>query len=139
MAAIESALEALGGDERARAREIDLLAFQLAELDAAAIESDDEDERLDGEEDSLAGAVAHRDAGHTLRESLAGDGAALDAIGTALAAIAGRQPFRILEERLRAAHADLDDIAARGAGHHRADRGRSRAAGSGARSTAAPA
>ena len=33
-----SALAALGGDERARAREIDLLRFQVDELDAAAID-----------------------------------------------------------------------------------------------------
>ena len=35
---LEAQLAALGGDERARAREIDLLRFQVDELDAAAIE-----------------------------------------------------------------------------------------------------
>ena len=37
---------ALGGDERARAREIDLLRYQLAEIDDAHITGPDEDERL---------------------------------------------------------------------------------------------
>jgi DNA repair protein RecN (Recombination protein N) len=111
VAEIEAALTALGGDERARARELDLLRFQLAELDAAAIEADDEDERLDEEEDRLAGASAHRDAGARAVEALTADGAAIDAIGQAVGAVAGHQPFGALEGRLRAVAADLADVA----------------------------
>ena len=45
-ARIEAALAELGGDERARARELDLVRFQVAELDAAQLDDPDEDERL---------------------------------------------------------------------------------------------
>src|SRR5690606_20926430 len=83
---IDAELAALGGDERARAREIDLLRFQVAELDAAAIEDEDEDHRLEAEEALLADAVAHRQAGEEAVERLRGDGGAADALGEALSA-----------------------------------------------------
>src|SRR5690606_20033743 len=53
-------LERLGGDERTRAREIDLLRYQVDEIEAAAIEGPDEDERPEAEEDQLADAAAPR-------------------------------------------------------------------------------
>ncbi len=53
---------ALGGDARARAREIDLLRFQCGELDAAGLDDPDEDAQLRKLEDLLAGASAHREA-----------------------------------------------------------------------------
>ena len=43
---IDDELAALGGDERTRAREIDLLRYQLAEIEDAEITGPDEDERL---------------------------------------------------------------------------------------------
>src|SRR4051812_49032346 len=43
---IEARLGELGGDERARAREIDLLRFQVHELEQAALDDPDEDGRL---------------------------------------------------------------------------------------------
>ena len=67
---IDAALAALGGDERLRAREIDLLQFQVTELDAAAIDNPNEDTTLDSEESLLADAVAHREAGATAYEAL---------------------------------------------------------------------
>ncbi len=59
---IDAELAALGGDDRARAREIDLLRFQVDELDAAAVLDAEEDQRLDAEESMLADAAAHREA-----------------------------------------------------------------------------
>src|SRR5436190_15619511 len=59
---IDAGLAALGGDERARAREIDLLRFQVGELDAAGLDDADEDEVLAREEAILADATAHREA-----------------------------------------------------------------------------
>ena len=111
LARIERELAGLGGDERARAREIDLLRFQVAELDAAGLDDPDEDTALDAEEDALADAVAHREAGSAAVAALADDGAAVDAIGTALAAIAGRRPFAVHEERLRGLAAEVADVA----------------------------
>src|SRR6056297_2476582 len=55
---IDAASASLGGDERARAREIDLLRYQVAELDAADVVDPDEDRTLDAEESLLADAHA---------------------------------------------------------------------------------
>jgi DNA repair protein RecN (Recombination protein N) len=110
---IDASLAALGGDDRARAREIDLLRFQVDELDGAAIEDPDEDERLDAEESVLAGAAAHRDAAAAAAMSLGGDdGGARDALAAALAAVDGRAPFTEQAERLRDLLAELDDVVA---------------------------
>ena len=49
---------ALGGDARHRAREVDLLRYQIDEIDGAGIEDGDEDGRLEAEEDRLAAAAA---------------------------------------------------------------------------------
>ena len=117
LATIDSALGGLGGDERARAREIELLRFQVGELDAAGITDVDEDGALEAEEDRLADAVAHRAAGVVAHQALSGAdepdrGSASDAVATALAAIAGRTPFADMEARLRTIAAEVADVAA---------------------------
>jgi DNA repair protein RecN (Recombination protein N) len=109
---IDDRLAGLGGDERMRAREVDLLRYQVEELSAAAITGADEDERLDAEESALADAVAHEEASALAVASLSGDDGALDALGAATAALAGRAPFRAEEERLRSLTAELVDVAA---------------------------
>ena len=109
---IDAALAALGGDARARAREIDLLRFQVAELEAAAVEDEDEDARLDRLEDALAGAAAHRAAAAAALEALTGDDGAGDALAGAVAALAGRGPFEEHATRLRALAAELGEVAA---------------------------
>jgi DNA repair protein RecN (Recombination protein N) len=109
---IDAALAALGGDERARAREIDLLRFQVNELDGADLTDPDEDARLAEEEATLADAVAHRDAAAAAHDALVEEGGAADAIGTAIAAVAGRAPFADVEARLRAASAEITEAAA---------------------------
>jgi DNA repair protein RecN (Recombination protein N) len=97
VAAVEERLAGLGGDERERAREIDLLRFQVDELDAAGLRDPDEDAALD---------------------ALSADGGATDALGLAIAALDGRAPFADLDARLRALAGELADVAAelRGAG-----------------------
>ena len=109
--AAEAALADLGGDERDRAREIDLLTYQLNEIEAADIADENEDARLDGEEDLLAEAGAHREAAARVSVLLDADSAALEAVSTALAAIQNRGPFADLEERLGSVVAELSDIA----------------------------
>jgi DNA repair protein RecN (Recombination protein N) len=115
VAAIDDRLVALGGDARARAREVDLLRFQVEELVAAGLIDEDEDESLDAEEDLLAGAQAHREAAAVARDALAGgdDGGpdAGEALGAALAAVSGRSPFKDVEVRLRAVAAEVADLA----------------------------
>ncbi|MBW3669040.1 MAG: DNA repair protein RecN [Actinobacteria bacterium] len=110
--AVDAQLATLGGDERARAREIDLLRFQVEEIDAARIESPDEDDRLRVDEERLADATAHREAAQTAHAALVDDGGASDTIGAALAAVAGRPPLQELEARLRSLAAEADEAAA---------------------------
>ncbi len=108
---IDAALGALGGDGRARAREIDLLRFQVDELDAAGLAGPDEDDALAATESLLADAVAHREAAGTATAALTDEGGATDGARAALAALTGRAPFRALEQRLRDLVAELDDVA----------------------------
>jgi DNA repair protein RecN (Recombination protein N) len=107
---IEAELAALGGAARERAREIDLLRFQIDELAAAALGDVDEAARLQEAEDVLADAVGHREAGAAVHEALAADGGARDAVAAALSALTVRLPFRDVADRLAALLAELDDI-----------------------------
>ncbi len=109
---IDVQLAALGGDQRARAREIDLLRHQLSELEAAALTDPDEDARLDAEEDALADAVAHREAAAVAVEALIADGGARDGLAAAFQAVSGRSPFAPLAGRLEALLAEAADVSA---------------------------
>jgi len=108
---LDTELAALGGDQRARAREIDLLRFQVAELDDAALVDAGEDERLAAEELLLGDAVAHREAAGTALSLLDNDGPGSDALGRGLAALEDRPPFDILVGRLAGLVAELSDVA----------------------------
>jgi DNA repair protein RecN (Recombination protein N) len=106
---LDEELAALGGDDRARARELDLLRFQLAEIEAAALSDPGEDVALEAEEALLADATAHQEALDSAYVAV--EDAALDAVGGATAALDDRAPFVALADRLRAAQADLADLA----------------------------
>ena len=88
--ATERSLEELGGDDRARAREIDLLRHQLAEIESAGIVDRGDDRRLDDEESVLADATAHRDAAAETVTLLDADGPVASGVSAALAALDGR-------------------------------------------------
>jgi DNA repair protein RecN (Recombination protein N) len=109
---IEAAQEALGGDARTRARELDLLQYQLTELDAAGLEDPDEDDLLVEEEERLADASGLRDAAATAWQALTGDDGIVDEIGSVVSAIGARKPLAEMEGRLRALAAELADVAA---------------------------
>ncbi len=111
IAAIDRALEALGGDERTRAREVDLLRYQLTELEAAGLDDPAEDERLDEEEDLLADAVAHQEVGSAAADALGGDDGVGDRLRHAIALLAGRAPFAEIESRLRSAAEEIAEAA----------------------------
>jgi DNA repair protein RecN (Recombination protein N) len=108
---VQAQLAELGGDERSRAREIDLLRYQLDELDGAGLEDADEDDRLDEEEDLLADAVAHRDAAAAAAEALVGDEGVAHQLQSVIGAVGGRGPFAELEARLRSAAAEVTEAA----------------------------
>jgi DNA repair protein RecN (Recombination protein N) len=112
---LHAELESLGGDDRARARQADLLRYQLAEIDAAALGDPDEDDLLAAEEDRLSEATAHREAAATALAALddSDDRArdVIDLLGAARAALEGRGPLAELNRRLASLQADASDAA----------------------------
>ena len=108
---VEALLAELGGDERSRARELDLVRFQVNELDAAALSDPNEDDALSAGEDELSNAQAHQEAAAAAVDALVGDGGAVDTLGAALTTLADRAPFAAVEQRLRATAVELSDIA----------------------------
>ena len=102
----------LGGDPRERARQIDLLSYQLREIESAGIDDPDEDEALVKEEELLGDATGLVDAAASVYEALAGDDGAGDRVGGAVAVAANRGPLREVHGRLTALQEELSDIAA---------------------------
>jgi DNA repair protein RecN (Recombination protein N) len=109
MRRIEVELAHLGGDERARARELDLLRYQVDEIGAAVIVAAHEDDGLQVEADLLADAEAHGESLARAYRELEGSGA--DALGRAVAALEDRPPFAQLATRLRALQSEVQDVA----------------------------
>ncbi len=109
---LDAELAALGGDARARAREIDLLSFQVQELLGAAVDDPDEDRSLELVEDELADAQGHREAGARAHAALADDGQGRDMLVTALNALGSRVPYAEVASRTAALLAELDDVVA---------------------------
>jgi DNA repair protein RecN (Recombination protein N) len=105
---LRSELDAFGGDDRARAREADLLRFQIAEIDDAAIVDAEEDDRLRGEEAMLGDAAAVREALTAAYVRVEGD--ALDVLGAAVAALADRPTLAELHDRTKAMQAELAEL-----------------------------
>jgi DNA repair protein RecN (Recombination protein N) len=108
---LDDRLAALGGDERSRSREIDLLRFELQEIENAEIVSEDEDTELLAEEERLASAIALKQAAHDAHDSLVGASApgASELLGVAIEALAAHGPLKDHEARLRGLLAELDD------------------------------
>ena len=112
--ALDDALAALGGDAQQRAREADVLRYQVAEIAAARLEDPDEEAALRAEEDRLADAGASREAALDAAEAIdpsAGEGGALDVLARAAGALTGRAPFDTYRERVAAAGVELSDVA----------------------------
>jgi DNA repair protein RecN (Recombination protein N) len=109
---LEGAIAALGGDQRARAREIDLLRYQISDVEHAELAGPDEDEVLHAEALVLADASAHREAAGRAVAALVDDGGGLDSVRSALTQVQLRPPFADAAARLRSLTAELDDVAA---------------------------
>ena len=103
--------ERLGGDARQRTREAEMLTYQAEEIEAARITGPDEDRLLADEEERLAAAAAHREAAAHALAAVSEDGGAVDRLADASGALAGRGPLAPLDDRVRAAMADLADLA----------------------------
>ncbi len=110
----------LGGDARERAREADLLTYQLDEITSAQIEDGDEDARLESEEDRLAAAASCRESAAgalSMLTGLAGGGgegdtgeSALGRLAEASRLLGGSSPLAPFDARLRATMIDLSDL-----------------------------
>ena len=109
---LEAELADLGGDAGARAREADLLRYQLAEIDGASLDDPDEDESLDALEDLLAGAVAHQEAAGRATDLLTADRGVIDEVAAVVASLEARAPFANELQRLLDLQAELSDLAA---------------------------
>ena len=117
LAALLREADGLGGDADQRAREAEVLKFQVDEIDAAGLNDPNEDAALEAEEDRLAEASAHREAAAVALGALEGtDGSvvevgAVDRLAQASGALTGRPPLHALDQRVRAAMAELGDLA----------------------------
>lgn len=111
IAQIDARLNALGGDDRMRLRELDLALYELAEIDALQIEGPDEDDRLAGEHDLLQAAVALHEATAFAYEALDGGGVAgaTETIARAVDALERHHQLGVFSARLRALNIDLAD------------------------------
>jgi DNA repair protein RecN (Recombination protein N) len=108
---IDAILATLGGDERARAREIDLLRFQVGEIDDAGIRGGDEERELEELEDVLADATHIRESAWTAVSLLSEDGGAIDQVGSAVSGLGSSSLFAGLIDRLRNAQQEIADVA----------------------------
>ncbi|MCB1028740.1 MAG: hypothetical protein KDB24_13375, partial [Microthrixaceae bacterium] len=110
VASLRRSLEELGGDERARVREMDLLSFQVGEIEAAGLADDDEDEALEAEESMLADALGHREAAAAALEAYDREGGLSDSLAAMAGALADRAPFVESLGRVLAQQAELTDL-----------------------------
>ncbi len=115
LADLDARLSALGGDTAQRARELDVLAHQIAEIDGASIVDPDEEATLAAEVARLSDLSALRQAAAGAYDALLGAApaspGASERLGEAVAALGDRAPLAAWEARLRAAAAEVDDIA----------------------------
>jgi DNA repair protein RecN (Recombination protein N) len=108
---IDALLGALGGDEKSRAREIDLLSFQCEEIENARIVSADEDQQLSHEEDVLSDVAKHQESVQRAVALLSDDGGAVETLGEALRALSTVSSLSSLPERLATLLAEATDLA----------------------------
>ena len=109
---LTQAQDALGGDPRERARQIDLLSYQLGEIEAAALDDPDEDRSLLEEEELLADAAGLVDTARSAWEALAGDEGLVAQLGAVVSATSNRRPLSELHGRLTGLQEELADVAA---------------------------
>ncbi|MFZ4112868.1 MAG: DNA repair protein RecN [Ilumatobacteraceae bacterium] len=107
---IDANLAALGGDEKSRVREIDLLQFQCDEIESSRITNPDEDLQLSQEEDMLTDVVRHQESLQKIVSLLSDDGAVVDLLGEAVSAMAPVTSLPALSERLRSLAAEAKDV-----------------------------
>jgi len=107
---IDANLAALGGDEKSRNREIDLLQFQCDEIESSRISGPEEEQQISQEEDVLTDVVRHQESLQKIVSLLSDDGAVVDLLGQAVSAMAPVASLPSLAERLRSLAAEAKDV-----------------------------
>lgn len=107
---IDANLAALGGDEKSRVREIDLLSFQCEEIENASLSRPDEDQALSREEDELGDVVRHQEALLKVSALLSDDGNAVDLLGQVSRSLSPITSMSEIRERVENLLAELNDI-----------------------------
>ena len=110
LSGIRSAIDALGGDARTRAREIDLLTYQVEEIDAAKLVDPDEDAALSSEQNTLANAESYQAVALNAAELINGEDGVLDTLRIVVSTLPTGDTFKDLGGRLRSVIAELDDV-----------------------------
>ena len=108
---VDAALATMGGDERARAREVDLLRFQVDEILNAHLDDPDEDASLERQIDLLQGAESHRESLRAAIAALVDDDGAVDRLAAGTAALGRGEAMREHAERIRELQALVADLA----------------------------
>ena len=109
---ILSQLSVLGGDDGERSRRLDILLFQINEIEQAGLKEGEEEELLSLRE-KYVNAEKILSGLNTAREYLLSDGGATDSVNgakRALSQIAKYGDYSSLEERLENALSELEDI-----------------------------
>ncbi|MGB9111199.1 MAG: AAA family ATPase, partial [Acidimicrobiales bacterium] len=113
LAELDEEIASLGGDDRQQKRELDLLRFERDEIARAEIASADEDELLAEEEDVLRSAAGLKETVEFSYAVLHGEDrpGVLDRLGESRAQLERFDALRDQAARMRAAIAELDDLA----------------------------
>ena len=114
-AGIEKRLEEIGGDDRTRAREMEVLEYQLRELDGASLDDPQEEKSLEEFEQTLANAADIREAAERGAYVLGGDGPVLEALAEIHSATDDAVRFPSLAacaRRVADLQAEVSDLAA---------------------------
>lgn len=108
---LTAARDDLGGDPRERARQLDLLSYQLREIDSAGLDDPDEDRALMEEEELLADAAGLVETAGAAWDALAGEGGVIERLGEVVSATSSRRPLSELHDRLAAVQEEITDVA----------------------------
>lgn len=108
---IDAMLAALGGDEKSRVREIDLLQFQCEEIENAQLSDPQEDAVLSLEEDALSDVVRHQEALFKAASLFSDDGAVVELVGEAVHVLAPISSLASFQQRLQSLLVEAQDLA----------------------------
>ena len=112
LGALELRRSELGGDERSRARELDLARYQADELDQAQLDDPHEEDALSAEYDELSNAVEYRLSVQAFLEASSSDGGVVELLGSARSLLDRVPSASSLSTRLEQIAIELADIVA---------------------------